>query len=111
MMTLLPEVGYLADTPLATSGSLSNALSSAFNPSALTVLLDEGLPLVWNGRSASSGSDSLDDQLRQYYLGSEQSGLQRWVNIDVHSLGSFLEPILVVILLLDHMLGLFNLLG
>jgi hypothetical protein len=67
MMTLLPDVGYLADTPLATSGSLSNALSSAFNPSAFTVLLDDGLPLVWKGRSASSGSDSLDDQQRRYY--------------------------------------------
>ena len=61
MMTLLPDVGYFADTPRATSGSLSSAFSSCFRPSALTVRLEDGLPLVWNGRSVSSGSESLKD--------------------------------------------------
>jgi hypothetical protein len=46
MMTLLPDVGYFADTPLATSGSLSIAFNSVFRPSALTVRLEDGLPLV-----------------------------------------------------------------
>jgi len=59
MMTLLPDVGYFADTPLATNGSLSSILSSALRPSAFTVRLEDGLPLVWNGRSVSSGSDNL----------------------------------------------------
>ena len=59
IMTLLPDVGYLADTPLATNGSLRRAFNSALRPSALTVRLEDGLPLVWNGRSVSSGSDNL----------------------------------------------------
>lgn len=59
IMTLLPDVGYFADTPLATNGSLRRAFNSAFRPSALTVRLEDGLPLVWKGRSVSSGSDNL----------------------------------------------------
>jgi hypothetical protein len=59
IMTLLPDVGYLADTPLATNGSLRRAFNSALRPSALTVRLEDGRPLVWKGRSVSSGSDNL----------------------------------------------------
>jgi hypothetical protein len=59
IMTLLPDVGYFADTPLATNGSLRRAFNSALRPSALTVRLEDGLPLVWKGRSVSSGSDNL----------------------------------------------------
>lgn len=73
IMTLLPDVGYLADTPLATNGSLRRAFNSALRPSALTVRLEDGLPLVWNGRSVSSGSDNLIVSAYNY---SENGNLQ-----------------------------------
>lgn len=58
-MILLPDVGYLAETPLAMSGSLINAFNSAFRASGLTVLPGRVLRSRWYGRSGSSGSDNL----------------------------------------------------
>lgn len=39
MITLLPEVGYLADTPLATKGSFKRCFNSAFRLITLSTRL------------------------------------------------------------------------
>ena len=85
-MTLLPEVGYLADTPRAINGSDSLSLNSAF--SACT---SADLPCFfrWNGRSKSSSPpESLGRQ-----LGAEveegRMDLHGRVEVHIHGFGSF----------------------
>ena len=61
-MTLLPEVGYRAETPRAMSGSASNAFSSALSSGTLRLVL---LPFrFFFCANGASGSPSSSDSLR-----------------------------------------------
>lgn len=97
-MTLLPDVGYRAETPLAMSGSANSAFSSALSSGMLRLVL---LPFRFffcaNGASGSpSSSESL---CVSRTFGAMIRHLHARIDVEVHCLSSLLQPISVVLVL------------
>ena len=87
MMTLLPEVGYRAETPRASSGSANLSRSSALSASTFPALPR----FARSYRMSRSGSESSPDSLTRKGLsaGLCKEGriyLHRWIEIYVHRL-------------------------
>lgn len=116
MTTRLPDVGYFADTPRAMSCWRNKPSSSARRLLSLTS--DGRFLLRVLGTSSSESLSDLHHRGRnistmRYHAnaGKVLDAQHVWIDIDVHGLGCFLEPVLIVLVLFMVMLRLFDRLG